>query len=661
MSSSSLLQPRAINKLLIANRGEIAVRILNAARELPDPVETFALYTAGDRSHCDLGHPDHAIQIASPTSYLDITTLVEIVKKHSIDTIHPGYGFLSESAEFAQRMWEEANAIVIGPGPENLAQTGDKLKAKALAQTCGVPVLEAMARPTADVDEARAFARKIGFPVMVKAVDGGGGRGIRLVREDSELENSLQRAIGESPSKTVFLEKAAVDGFHHVEIQVLGDGTGNVRHLWERDCSVQRRFQKIVEVAPALIGDRDLISRVIDSALRMASHIQYHSLGTFEFLVSEQTGEFFFLEINPRLQVEHTITEAISGIDLVQTQLLLAQGHTFADLGLGSKSRLRLALISIQLRICAEDASQDFALSIGKITTFHIPTGNGIRIDTHISNLAPLVVGSDFDNLLAKIVVTASTWKAAVRKAQRVLSDTNISGVNTNLVLLRGIVAHADFLAGSIDTQWLGKQLQEAYKLGEQVTKQAAGKVSSLGVSQSSSAPAAVPSSSLLFRKGDAWSITLQPLQQAKAQGQQVSHHLRLSRVLRNEFPSTLAAEIEYTTPNSKAPLPFRVQIDATSTTASALVSSHRRGDRNNPSHIVLPLSGKLIEVLVSSGEDVAENQVLAFVKQMKMELEVRSPRAGKIKWAYEMEDEEEDVSEGMLLVELQEPIRGKL
>ncbi|KAJ5223470.1 hypothetical protein N7468_008012 [Penicillium chermesinum] len=627
MSSSSLLQPRAINKLLIANRGEIAVRILNAARELPDPVETFALYTAGDRSHCDLGHPDHAIQIASPTSYLDITTLVEIVKKHSIDTIHPGYGFLSESAEFAQRMWEEANAIVIGPGPENLAQTGDKLKAKALAQTCGVPVLEAMARPTADVDEARAFARKIGFPVMVKAVDGGGGRGIRLVREDSELENSLQRAIGESPSKTVFLEKAAVDGFHHVEIQVLGDGTGNVRHLWERDCR-----------------DRDLISRVIDSALRMASHIQYHSLGTFEFLVSEQTGEFFFLEINPRLQVEHTITEAISGIDLVQTQLLLAQGHTFADLGLGSK-----------------DASQDFALSIGKITTFHIPTGNGIRIDTHISNLAPLVVGSDFDNLLAKIVVTASTWKAAVRKAQRVLSDTNISGVNTNLVLLRGIVAHADFLAGSIDTQWLGKQLQEAYKLGEQVTKQAAGKVSSLGVSQSSSAPAAVPSSSLLFRKGDAWSITLQPLQQAKAQGQQVSHHLRLSRVLRNEFPSTLAAEIEYTTPNSKAPLPFRVQIDATSTTASALVSSHRRGDRNNPSHIVLPLSGKLIEVLVSSGEDVAENQVLAFVKQMKMELEVRSPRAGKIKWAYEMEDEEEDVSEGMLLVELQEPIRGKL
>lgn len=646
------------------SRGEIAVRILNAARELLDPVETFALYTADDRSHCYLGHPDHSIQIASPASYLDISALVEIVKKNSIDAIHPGYGFLSESAEFARRMWDEANAIVIGPGPENLARTGDKLQAKQLARACSVPVLAAMAQPTASVDEARAFARKIGFPVMVKAVDGGGGRGIRLVREDSELENSLQRAIGESPSRTVFIEKAAVDGFHHVEIQVLGDGTGQVRHLWERDCSVQRRFQKIVEIAPALIANRDLISRVIDSALKMASHIRYKSLGTFEFLISEEAEQFFFLEVNPRLQVEHTITEAISGIDLVQTQLLLAQGYAFADLGLGSdvdSKALTPGSYSIQLRICAEDSSNDFALSIGKITEFHIPTGNGVRVDTHISSSTSLVIGSDFDNLLAKIIVTASTWKATVKKAQRVLEDSNISGVKTNLVLLRGIVAHADFVSGRIDTQWLGGKISEAYQLGEEKSKLHAGSISMSSSSQGSLATGGLPSSNILFRRGDAWSIKLQPLQQESIQQPEVVHHMRVSRILRNEFPSSLSAEVEYTTPASQTPLPFRIQLDATSTTAGALVSSHRRGDRNNPSHIILPLSGKLIEVLVSEGEDVAENQVLAFVKQMKMELEVRSPRAGKIKWAYETDEEEEDVSEGMLLVELHDAIRGKL
>jgi pyruvate carboxylase len=205
-------------------------------------------------------------------------------------------------------MWHEAGSLVIGPGWENLSRTGDKLQAKQLAQQCGVPVLEAMSQPTTSVDEARAFATKVGFPVMIKAVDGGGGRGIRLVREEHELDNSIQRAIGESPSQTVFVEKAAVDGFHHVEIQIIGDGTGRVQHLWERDCSAQRRFQKVVECAPALVRDRTLVGRVIESALRMASEICYRSLGTFEFLVSEQRGEFYFLEVNPRLQVEHTIT-----------------------------------------------------------------------------------------------------------------------------------------------------------------------------------------------------------------------------------------------------------------------------------------------------------------------------------------------------------------
>lgn len=650
-----------MNQLLTCPRGEIAVRILQAVRELPDQIDAVALYTADDRSHCELGRPQQAIEIPSPSSYLDVTYLVDLAKKHSIDSVHPGYGFLSESAEFAHRMWNEAGAVVIGPGPENLAQTGDKLQAKQLARGCSVPVLEAMSQSTDNVEEARSFARQVGFPVMIKAIDGGGGRGIRLVREERDLENSIQRALGESPSRKVFVEKAAVDGFHHIEIQIIGDGTGQVRHLWERDCSAQRRFQKVVECAPALMQDRDLIAQVIDSAMRMASAIHYLSLGAFEFLVNEGQKTFYFLEINPRLQVEHTVTECISAVDLVQTQLLLAQGWLFQDLDLESLGNPVIPpptnRFSIQLRLCAEDPSNNFALSIGKVTDFVIPSGHGVRVDTTVnSSGASLVVGSNFDNLLSKIIVTASTWESTVRKARRVLADSRVSGVTTNISLLRGLVAHADFMAGTIDTQWLGVKLNEVQRSGEEISALQ----QRTGPSSPSTAPAGLPSN-LLFRRGDAWSITLEPLQQ-KSPPDQLKHHLQLTRVLRNEFPASLAAEIDYTTPGSQSAIPYRMQLEATSTAASALVSSsHRRGDPNNPRHVVLPLSGKLIEILVAEGETVSENQVIAFVKQMKMELEVRSPRAGRVQWVHEMEEDEEDVAAGMLLVELDETVRGKL
>ena len=639
------------------------MRIIQAARELFPPVEVFALYTPNDHSHCDIGRPHRALEIPSAAAYLDIGLLVDLAKRHSIDTVHPGYGFLSESADFAQRIWQDARAVVIGPGWEALSRTGDKLQAKELAEQCNVPVLKAVAQPTADLGQIRSFVSQVGYPVMIKAVDGGGGRGIRLIRKDEELNNAVDRAIGESPSRTIFVEKAAVDGFHHVEVQVVGDGTGQVRHLWERDCSVQRRFQKVVEYAPVVSRRGDLMAQVVDSALRIAGSIRYQSLGTFEFLVSDHRDEFYFLEINPRLQVEHTITEGITGVDLVQTQLLLAQGHSLHQLGLSPVSTQDPPpqSFSIQLRLCAEDPNNNFSLGIGKITEFKVPGGNGIRVDTHVdtSGSSPLTVSTDFDNLLAKIIVTASTWEATVRKAQRVLADTRIAGVSTNINLLRGIIAHDDFLIGRADTQWLGSNLEGILRLGNT----ASASLRKDNVSSSQGQAVSMPSSNLLFRKGDAWSITLEPQQRDSTQQQQKQqHHLQLSRVLRNEFPSSFTADIEYTTPESQSALAYRMQLETTSTSASALVSSSRRkGDPNNPQHIVLPLSGKLVEVLVAEGERVEESQVLAFVKQMKMELEVRSPRAGTIKWAFEMEDEEEDVAEGMLLVELEDESRGSV
>jgi acetyl/propionyl-CoA carboxylase alpha subunit len=230
---------RPIKKLLIANRGEIAIRILQSVREIPSPLETYCLYTSKDSTHVTLGRPNHAIEIPSSATYMDIPYLVQLARDHGIDAIHPGYGFLSESAEFAQQMWEQANCIVIGPGSNILETTADKLDAKKLAARYDVPVLRAMQQPSQDIEDISAFASKVGFPVMIKAADGGGGRGIRLVSRSADLQTAVQRCIAESPSGKVFVEKAAVDGFKHIEVQIVGDGKGGVKHVWERDCSLQ--------------------------------------------------------------------------------------------------------------------------------------------------------------------------------------------------------------------------------------------------------------------------------------------------------------------------------------------------------------------------------------------------------------------------------------
>jgi pyruvate carboxylase len=255
--------------LLNIPRGEIATRIISTARELE--IETFSIYTVNDASHT--AGATHSIQIESPASYMDISEIIQIVKKYKIDTIHPGYGFLSESPDFARRMWNEAGALVIGPGPETLKRTGDKLQARFLAEECQVPVLPALQMPTSEISEFQKFAKDIGFPIIIKAVDGGGGRGIRIVRNEEELVSLAKRALQESPSGMAFAEKAAIDGYRHIEVQILGDGQGNVTHLWERECSIQRRFQKVIEFAPSSIPDRKLIGEVINAALRMAKHV----------------------------------------------------------------------------------------------------------------------------------------------------------------------------------------------------------------------------------------------------------------------------------------------------------------------------------------------------------------------------------------------------
>ncbi|OBT82883.1 hypothetical protein VE02_08645 [Pseudogymnoascus sp. 03VT05] len=634
-------------------RGEIAIRILSSARELN--LETYTLYTSDDTSHTL--HSTHAVSIPSPSTYLDISALIAIIKSNNIDAVHPGYGFLSESAEFAHRAWTRAGAVVIGPGWETLARTGDKLAARQLAEECNVPVLPALQTPTDNVEDVRRFAAELGWPIIIKAVDGGGGRGIRIVREEGDLVGLMERALRESPQGLVFAEKAAVDGYRHVEVQIVGDGTGNVRHLWERECSIQRRFQKVVEFAPSSIRDRGVVGRVIESAMLMAKKVSYLSLGTFEFLVHSSSSEFYFLEVNPRLQVEHTITESLCpGLDLVKVQLCLAAGQELDTL-LPNISRDPLSpppLHSLQLRITAEDAIANWALNTGTITSLALPSGNGIRIDHHLT--PGLVVKTDFDSLLAKIVITASNWTDLVAKAIRALNDTHITGVKTSLPALRGILTHPAFTAQACDTQWLESTLPALLAAGTSIT----GSLPSPATA--SATPAFAPSSSgAPLRKGDAWSLTLTPTtSSASPTPAPAPAHLLLTKLHRNDFPSSLTADILFTPP-SAPPMSYTLALTSTAASAGALTSSHRRGEAGNAKHIVFPFPGQLVELLVDVGDRVGKGDVVAVVKQMKMELEIRAGREGVVGWVFEGEDGDE-VGEGVLAVELvEEGGRAKL
>ncbi|KAK8024770.1 hypothetical protein PG990_002593 [Apiospora arundinis] len=655
MSSPAYPPRRKISRLLIANRGEIATRIIQAARE--SSLETFALVTANDRSHAQ--HAHHVLELPSPASYSDIALLVDLARKHGIDTVHPGYGFLSESAEFARCMWHDAGAVVIGPGERILEQTGDKLAAKALAQRCGVPTLPASARPTGDHGDVLQFARAVGFPVMVKAVDGGGGKGIRLVPNEALLSGLVARAVAESPSRQVFAEKAAVDGFRHVEVQIVGDGRGKVRHLWERECSIQLRFQKVVEVAPSTIRDREFVADIIHAAVRMAEAVAYLSLGTFEFLANPDTREFFFLEVNPRLQVEHTVTESITHVDLVKAQLAIAQGVALDDVlpalaGLPSDPAEPPRLTSVQLRLTAQNVSVDnnWSISIGRITHFSLPSGNGIRVDTHLVHGSPMVVGADFDSLLAKIIVTGSSWGDVVAKCQRALGIRALTGSRQTWIYCGRLQRVRTSRKGLVTPCGLGGK-----KISENL---ATADIGSLDKSSSAATASGGSGSALLLRKGDGWSLKLTPKDDKSQQTPEPPqvHHLKLSRVLRNEFPSLLRAEVEYTSPNSNSTAPQTLLLEAASSTASAgsvlAAGKHRRGNAANPRHVVAPFPGKLVEVLVDAGDRLEAGRVVCVVQQMKMELEVRAARAGRVRWVTEAEDGE-DIAEGTLIAELED------
>jgi acetyl/propionyl-CoA carboxylase alpha subunit len=388
----------------------------------------------------------------------------------------------------------------------------------------------------------------------------------------------------------------------------------------------------------------------------VASKIHYRSLGTFEFLLNPSTEEFYFLEINPRLQVEHTITESICQTDIVKIQFQLAQGFSFNDTDLDSipqDPKTPPTQRSIQLRITAEDPEKNYSLSIGKIQSFHFPSGNGIRVDTALVHGAPAIVSADFDSVIAKLIITASTWDAAVRKARRALQDTTITGIKTNLAILTAIISHADFLAGACDTQWLEAYHEELISYTRNKPSNPAPLHNLVKSQQASTSSTSTSSNSApLFRPNDAWTLALTPKDQPSSTSTQNStqiptHHISLTRILRNDFPSSLSAEITHTPPNAPASA-YTLSLTSTSSSSAAAAGNHRLGSASDPSHVIIPFAGTLVEVLVEEGDQVAKGDVVCIVRQMKMELEVRAGRSGVVGFVTEVEDGGE-VVEGML------------
>jgi pyruvate carboxylase len=448
---------RPIRKLMAANRSEIAVRIFRAGTELN--LRTVAIYAQEDRLCIHRYKADEAYQVGHGkgpvAAYLDIESIVDVAKEKGIDAIHPGYGFLSENADFA-RACEKAGLIFVGPRSELLDMMGDKTAARALAQKIGVPTLPGTREPVTDRDEALKIAKSIGFPLIIKAAFGGGGRGMRVVHKPADLAPLLDEAQGEAGrafgNPAVFLEKY-IPRAKHIEVQVLGDKHGNVIHLHERDCSVQRRHQKVVEVAPSFGLPENIVRELCEAAARMGREIRYDNAGTVEFLYDLDRHEWFFIEMNPRIQVEHTVTEVITGLDLVRAQILIAQGHPLhsPEVGMPRQADIPRNGYAIQCRITTEDPENKFMPDYGRIMAYRSPGGFGVRLDGGMG-YAGAVITPFYDSLLVKSITSGQSYEIAMNRARRVLSEFRIRGVKTNIPFLENVIAHPQFRSGQATT-----------------------------------------------------------------------------------------------------------------------------------------------------------------------------------------------------------------
>jgi acetyl-CoA carboxylase biotin carboxylase subunit len=441
-------------KVLIANRGEIALRVIRACKELG--LQTVAIYSEADRESLHVRFADDDVCVGpapAKESYLKIPRIIAAAEITGADAIHPGYGFLAENAEFAETC-AASDIVFIGPTAEQIRIMGDKAQARRAMAAVGVPIVPGTPGPVSDPEEALSFAREIGFPVIIKAAAGGGGKGMRVARDPDEFLRSFSLARSEAlsafGSDEVYVEKY-LERPRHVEFQILGDKYGNVLHLGERDCSIQRRHQKLIEEAPSPAVTPELRERMGEAAVRGAKAIEYIGAGTIEMLL-DQDGSFYFMEMNTRIQVEHPVTEVLTGVDLVKEQILVAAGER---LSIDAMPPLRGHVI--ECRINAEDPSRGFQPSPGRIEVFHPPGGPGVRLDTHV--YAGYTVPPYYDSLLAKLIVQGRDRREAIRRMQIALESFIIEGVTTTAPFLARVISDERFQRGEVDTKFLEREI----------------------------------------------------------------------------------------------------------------------------------------------------------------------------------------------------------
>lgn len=454
-----MAQIQKFKKILVANRGEIAIRIFRACSELG--IRTVAVYSEQDNVALHRFKADEAYLIGEGKgpieAYLDVENIIRVAKRHDIDAIHPGYGFLSENEQFAKRC-EEEGIVFIGPKSEHIAKFGDKVIARQMAIEADIPVIPGTPEPVHTLEEALRFVKENGYPIIIKAASGGGGRGMRIVRKQSELTDALDRARSEAKSafgnSAVYLEKF-LENPKHIEVQILADQHGHAVHLFERDCSIQRRHQKVVEVAPSLSLTERQREEICNAALRLTRATNYINAGTVEFLVAPD-GSYYFIEVNPRIQVEHTITEMVTGIDIVQSQIRIAEGYALEDveIGIPSQSSIQMRGFAIQSRVTTEDPEKGFAPDTGRLLAYRSASGFGVRLDAGIGAHGA-VITPHYDSLLVKVSTHALTFERAASKMLRTLKEFRIRGVKTNIPFLENVMQHPDFLSGNYNTSFI--------------------------------------------------------------------------------------------------------------------------------------------------------------------------------------------------------------
>ncbi|KCV49665.1 putative acetyl-CoA carboxylase, biotin carboxylase subunit [Bordetella bronchiseptica RB630] len=448
-------QSMRLKKVLIANRGEIALRIVRACREMD--IRTVQVYSSADEDSLPVRLADEAVPIGGPepsASYLNIAALIAAAREHGCDAIHPGYGFLSENEDFAQACID-AGIVFIGPDPGAIRMMGDKAQARKIAKEAGVPIVPGSPEPVSDVEEAIKVAREVGYPLLVKAAAGGGGRGMRVIQGEAQLREGLERASMEAKSAfgdgSVYIERY-ISPVRHVEIQVFGDGE-DVIHLGERECSIQRRHQKLLEESPSPVLSEETRQRMGEAACALARAVKYRGAGTLEFVMDGKSGEFFFIEMNTRIQVEHPVTEAVTGVDLVRLQLAVAAG---GRLGLRQQD-IVMKGHAIECRINAEDPQKAFMPSPGTVNDIRLPSGPGVRMDSHVYRgykLPPY-----YDSLLGKLIVWDESREKAIARMLRALGELEIVGVKTTKEFHERLMRDEDFIAANVNTQFVKEKL----------------------------------------------------------------------------------------------------------------------------------------------------------------------------------------------------------